>query len=90
MNGQFSTTIPNPMSPFTAFINPKALRPWEAQHITRIFDQSQADEAQGSEPDSHPSFRLRRRAIKFLYGARWLAQQKSLPKYTRWDMDLQW
>ena len=60
------------MSPFTVFINPKAVRPWEAQDITRIFDQSQADEAQGSQPDCHPSFRLNRRAIKFLYGERWL------------------
>lgn len=77
MNGQYSTTshatIPKAMSPSTAvFINPKAVRPWEAQDITRIFDQSQADEAQGSEPDSYPPLRLNRRAIKFLYRGRQL------------------
>lgn len=54
------------MSPSTVFINPKAVRRWEAQDIARVLGQSQADEAQGSEPSSHHSFRLNRTAIKFL------------------------
>lgn len=66
MKGQHSTTILKAMSPSTVFINPKAVRPWEAQDIARVLGQSQADEAQGSEPSSHHSFGLNRTAIKFL------------------------
>lgn len=54
-NGQYSTTshkaIPKPMSPSTAvFMITKAVRLWNAQDITHIFDQSPADEGRAVSP----------------------------------------
>lgn len=63
MNGQYSMTSHATISKPTSR---------EAQDITCIFDQSQADEAEGSEPNSYLSFRLNRRVIKFLHRERWL------------------